>query len=133
MKTLSMDLRKRVLASCDKGDGTRQDIAVRFKVSLGMVKKLLAQRRRTGRIGPQLHLCGRKPKILGTHRARMRELLGRKPDMTLAELRDELGLECTVQAVFYALDDLGLTRRQRRSTPARRKSPPAAASRRAKR
>lgn len=118
MKTLSVDLRERVLASHDNQEGTRQDIAKRYKVSLGMVKKLVAQRRRTGQIGPQRHLCGRKPMILATHRKQMRELLGRKPDMTLAELRDALGLGCTVQAVFYALDEMGLTYKKRRCAPA---------------
>ena len=50
MKTLSLDLRERILASYDAGKGTRQDIADRYDVSLGMVKKLLSQRKRTGDI-----------------------------------------------------------------------------------
>ena len=40
--------------------------------------------------------------------------------MTLAELRDALGLDCTVQAVFYALDGMGLTYKKRRCAPASR-------------
>ena len=45
MKTLSLDLRERILISYDGGEGTREEIAERFRVSLGMVKKLLQQRR----------------------------------------------------------------------------------------
>ena len=49
MRTLSLDLRERILASYDQKEGTREEIAHRYRVSLGMVKKLLQQRRRTGR------------------------------------------------------------------------------------
>ena len=50
-RTLSLDLRERILASYDQQEGTREEVARRFRVSLGMVKKLLQQRRRTGEIG----------------------------------------------------------------------------------
>jgi hypothetical protein len=53
MKTLSLDLRERILASYDNLEGTRQEIADRYRVYLGMVKKLLQQRRRTGQIASQ--------------------------------------------------------------------------------
>ena len=45
MKTLSVDLRQRILNSYDEGLGNRQEIADRYRVSLGMVKKLLVQRK----------------------------------------------------------------------------------------
>jgi len=64
MRTLSLDLRERILASYDHGEGTRDKIANRYRVSLGMVKKLLQQRRRTGQIGPRHQYSGRKPMIL---------------------------------------------------------------------
>jgi len=46
MKTLSVDLRERILASYDAREGTREETADRYRVSLGMVKKLLQQRRK---------------------------------------------------------------------------------------
>ena len=64
MATLSLDLRQRILASYDNDEGTRDQIAVRFKVSLGMVKKLLQQRRRTGCIKPRHHLAAATPRSL---------------------------------------------------------------------
>ena len=97
---------------------TREEVAKRFDVSLGMVKKLLQQRRDTGEIAPLHHRSGRKPKILGHHRSRMRELLDERPDLTLEELRDAAGLGCTVQAIHYALADMGLTYKKRRYVPA---------------
>jgi hypothetical protein len=41
MKTLSLHLRERISASYENLEGTRQEIADRYRVSLGMVKKLL--------------------------------------------------------------------------------------------
>ena len=40
MATLSLDLRERILAAYDAGEGSREEVAHRFRVSLGMVKKL---------------------------------------------------------------------------------------------
>ena len=120
MRTLSLDLRERILTSYDNEEGTRLQIAVRYKVSEGMVKKLLQQRRHTGDIRPRHRNSGRKPVIVSSHRQRIRKLLGKKPDMTLVELREELGLACTIQAIFYVLDDMGLTYKKRHSGPVSR-------------
>jgi transposase len=117
MRTLSVDLRERILASYDQQEGTREAIAHRYRVSLGMVKKLLQQRRHTGDIRPRHYRCGRKPLIVDTHRRRMRALLGGKPDLTLRELRQAVGLQCTLPAIHYALDQMGLTYKKRRSGP----------------
>jgi len=118
MKTLSVDLRERILAAYDQEEGTRDEVARRFRVSLGMVKKLLQQRRRIGEIGPQHHRCGRKPLIVASHQHQLRGLLERKPDLTLAELRTATGLACSLPAIHYTLVKLGLTYKKRRSTPA---------------
>ena len=115
MATLSLDLRERIVSAYDKGEGTRGEIARRFRVSLGMVKKLLQQRSKTGCIKSRHHLAGRKKTIVEKHRIAMRQHLKRKPDMTLAELREALGLECTLPAIHFVLADMGLTYKKRRS------------------
>ena len=120
MKTLSVDLRERILASYDALEGTRDEIANRYRVSLGMVKKLLQQRRQTGDIGPRHHYSGRKPKILDRHRQRMRRLLFRRPDLTLAELREATALVCSLPAIHYTLAAMNLTYKKRHSAPASR-------------
>lgn len=120
MKTLSVDLRERILASYDNLEGTRQEIADRYRVSLGMVKKLLQQRKRTGDIGARHAYSGRKPIIVQAHESQMRTLLGQKPDMTLKELREALGLDCSLPAIHYALSDMGLTYKKRHSAPVSR-------------
>src|SRR3989454_6021285 len=117
MRTLSLDLRERILASYDNDEGTRAEVGHRFRVSLGMVKKLLQQRRRTGDIAPRHHYSGRKPTIVASHHRQMRTLLGRKPDLTLKELRAAVGLDCTLPAIHYVLKKLELTYKKRRSGP----------------
>ncbi len=120
MATLSVDLRERIVGAYDKGQGTREEIARRFGVSLGMVKKLLQQRSKTGCLKPRHHLAGRKKLIVAEHRIALRRHLKRKPDLTLAELREALGLHCTLPAIHYVLVDMGLTYKKRHSAPASR-------------
>src|SRR5512140_2417358 len=120
MRTLSLDLRERILTSYDREEGTREQIAARYQVSLGMVKKLLQQRRHTGDIRPRHCYSGRKPKILGSHRQQMRKMLSQKPDLTLKELRSAVKLSCSLPAIHYVLEDMGLTYKKRHSGPASR-------------
>ncbi len=120
MKTLSLDMRERMLLAYDAQEGTREEIAERFGVSLGMVKKLLQQRRHTGDIGARHHFSGRKPKILERHRRKLSRLLAERPDLTLAELRTAAGLSCSLPAIHYVLAALNLTHKKRRSAPASR-------------
>jgi len=116
-RPISLDLRQRILASYDQQEGSREEIALRYRVSLGMVKKLLQQRRHTGDITCQYHRCGSKPKIVAVHRQKLRDLLNRKPDLTLTELRQAAQLDCTIQAIHYVLEEMGLTYKKRRSAP----------------
>lgn len=101
MRTISLDLRERILATYDKDQSTREQVAARFRVSLGFVKKLLQQRRRTGDIAPRHRFSGSKPRILPEHRNHLRVLLADKPDLTLPELRTATGLNCTLPAIHY--------------------------------
>jgi transposase len=118
VKTLSLDLRERILAAYDTEAGTREAVAHRFRVSLGMVKKLLQQRRRIGEVRAQHHRSGRKPRIVAAHHHQLRTLLDKKPDLTLKELRAATGLVCSLPAIHYTLAKLGLTYKKRLSAPA---------------
>jgi transposase len=123
MRTLSLDLRERILSSYDKKEGTREEIAHRYRVSLGMVKKLLQQRRHTGEIGARHYRSGRKPMILASDQRQLRSLLAKKPDLTLKELRAAVALKCSLPAIHYALEKMGLTYKKRRSGPASKTVP----------
>jgi transposase len=118
MATISLDLRERIVTSYDQGEGTREDIAKRYRVSLGFVAKLLSQRRRTKDIAPRHRFSGRKPKLVGTHRRQLRALLREKPDATLQEMQTALEVDCTLPAIHYLLVAMGLTYKKRRCGPA---------------
>ena len=110
-----MDLRERILIAYDTGQFTRQEVAERFLVSLGMVKKLLAQRQSSGDIAPRHHRAGRKPKITVDHRRQLKEWVQQQPDLTLEELRTRLGVECSLPAIHYVLKAMGLSFKKRHS------------------
>lgn len=113
--TIPTEMRRRILKAYDEGEGTRAEVARRFQVSEDFVKKLLKQRNRTGEIAPRHRYSGRKPKITTAHREQMRKMIEKQPDLTLEEIRERVDLECTVQAVHYALQGMGLTYKKRRS------------------
>jgi transposase len=120
MKTTSLDLRKRNLACYDTGKETRVSVAKRFCVSLGMVKKLIQQRRHLGDIAPLHWRAGRKPLFTPEHREQMLAAIRRQPDTTLAEFRDLLGLDCSLVAIHRVLARMGMTYKKRRFGPANR-------------
>jgi len=81
-----------------------------------MVKKLLQQRRHTGDIAPRHRFSGRKPKITARHQRELVRLVRKDPDMTLEELRDAIDIDCTLQAIHYALRRMGYSLKKSRST-----------------
>jgi len=119
-RTISLDLRERILEAYDEGNATRDQVARRFRVSLGMVKKLIQQRRHNGDIRARHHLAGRKPLIVAEHREKMGLLLKQKPDLSLKELREALGLKCSVQAIHVVLVKMEMTLKKRLCAPASR-------------
>lgn len=116
MKTTSLDLRKRIVETYDEGKWTQEEVAKRFRVSQGMVKKLLLQRRRTGEIGARHRFSGRKARLLPERGKQLKALVAKQPDLTLAEVKERLGLTCTIPAIHQVLVKLGLTYKKRHST-----------------
>jgi transposase len=115
MKTKSLDLRQRIVATYDEGKWTQEEVAKRFRVSLGMVKKLLQQRRRTGEIEARHRFSGRKARLMPERGKELKGLVAKEPDITLAEIKGRLGLACTIPAIHQVLVKLGLTYKKRRS------------------
>jgi transposase len=113
-KVISLDLRERIVAAYEEREGTREEVAKRFKVSLGMVKKLMAQKERTGDLRPRYRYCGRKAKLEPVYGERMKALVKREPDLTLAEIKQRLDLSCTIGAIHWVLRRQGLTYKKRR-------------------
>ena len=114
MKAYSMDLRERVVAACDVRDGTREQIAARFSVSVSWIRDLLRRRRQTGSIAAKPRGGGRPPAFDAEAAGRLREAVRADSDATLEELGRAAGVACTAPAVYRALKRLGVTRKKSR-------------------
>jgi transposase len=111
-KAYSMDLRQRVAEACDRGDSAAA-VAGRYAVSESFVEKLKRRRREAGTLEPKPHAGGREP-LLAAHGDALRGLLKAKPDTTLEEIREALGLPVQISTLWYHLDRLGLTHKKKR-------------------
>jgi transposase len=114
MKTYSMDLRERVVAACDEGGATREQIAARFSVSISWIRDLLRRRRETGSVAPRPRGGGRVPAFDRAATARLRAALRADDDATLAELAEAAGVACAASTVHRALKQMGITRKKSR-------------------
>lgn len=107
MRAYSMDLRVRVLEAAEAGE-TTAELAERFAVSPAWVRRLRQRHRATGEVAPRRARDPRVPK-LRPHYPRIRELLAATPDMTLAEMRDELKVAVALSTLWAAVRGLGYT------------------------
>src|SRR3954453_23081654 len=117
MNAYSMDLRERVVAACDRGEGTREQIAKRFQVGLAWLSCVLQRGRETGSIEPKPHGGGQKPAFDPPAAERLRQAVADRPDATLEELREAVGVDCGTSAVHRALGKLALPRKKSRTGP----------------
>ena len=115
MKPLSVDMRERIIAAYDGGGETRESVAKRFSVSLGMVKKLLAQRKRLGHVRPLYANVGRKPAVGERTRKAIAAAVAENPGLTLADIRRRFRLGCSIVTVHTTLVRMGLTYKKRLS------------------
>src|SRR5215210_3270871 len=114
MRTYSMDLRERVVAACDEGVDTREEIAERFSVGVSWIRDLMRRRRETGSIAPRPRGGGRAPAFDAAATARPREAVRADDDATLEELAAAAGVACGPSAVHRALRRLGMRRKRSR-------------------
>lgn len=113
MKAYSQDLRKRIVDTVQRGEGSLRQIARRFLVSVSFVTRLLQRHRSTGALEPRPH-GGGNPAVLGPQDLdQLRELVRRQPDATLEELRQRLGVSCSLMTISRALRKLGLPRKKK--------------------
>jgi transposase len=114
MRAYSTDLRERVLVACDRRDGTREQVAARFSVSVAWIRKLVRRRRETGSVDPKPRGGGRAPAFDAEASRRLREAVRFDPDATLQELARAADVSCCASAVHRALVRLGVTRKKSR-------------------
>ncbi len=125
MHAYSMDLRKRVLSDCDVGLKTKA-VATKYQVSASWVRRLKQRRRESGEMAPRPG--GHRRRLFD--RRQLARLVAQRPDATLAELRDRLGVQCSLVAIWSALRQVKITYKKNaagqraRSSRCRRKTDP---------
>ena len=113
MRPYSLDLRERILAAVDHHDGSIRWIARIFRVSTSFIVRLLQRRRAAGTLAPEPHRGGPPPALGPADWERLAALVGQDPDATLEQLQQRGGFSCSLKTLWYALDDLGLTRKKK--------------------
>ena len=107
MQAYSMDLRVRVMADVDQGLGTKAT-AEKYHVSPDWVRKLKRFKRLTGSFGPRQQRVSHATK-LDNALPRLQQLVEERPDATLKELREALGVRVALGTIWRALKRLQIT------------------------
>lgn len=116
----SLDLRQRVWAAWQRGEGSQRGLAERFAVSASFVRDLSARFRTTGSVAASAHAGGRKLKADAKTIQRLVKLVTKHNDLTYDEYHQRLTTGTSAgslsrAAVGRLLRRLGLTRKKRRS------------------
>ena len=109
MGPYSMDLRERVAAAIDEGEGCERQIAKRFRVSVSFVTRLLQRRRDAGTLAPKPHGGGPRPVLGFPEQVRLAMLIAEHPDATLNQLKEWGGFACTLTTLWRTLRRFRLT------------------------
>ena len=93
----------------------RSEVATYFNVSESWVRRVKQERRELNKVAPCL--TRRRTPLWAPLTDRMLELIRQKPDLTLRELKAELGTDLSVQTLCTALQRLRLTIKKKCSSP----------------
>lgn len=110
-----IELRERIVAAYDRGEGGSTKLARIFNVSRGCVCNLLKQRRETGSIEPKEYKPGPPRKLSQAQRDRLILLAGERDDLTLNQLRRRLRLPVCLSVVHKELKEAGFSFKRRPS------------------
>jgi transposase len=124
-RSLSMDLRSRVIQAVDDG-ASRREAAARFGVSPASAVRWCARLRDTGDPSPKRQGGDRVSHRIEAHAGLILTLLDQEKDQTLFELRDRLaghGVATTHTSLWRFFLRHGITRKKRPPTPRSRIAP----------
>ena len=130
MGPYSMDLRERVAAAIDEGEGSERQIAKRFRVSVSFVTRLLQRRRDAGTLAPKPHGGGPRPVLGFPEQVRLAMLIAEHPDATLNQLKEWGGFACTLTTLWLTLRRFRLTYKKKTLHAGERDTPEVQAKRR---
>jgi transposase len=120
MAPYSMDLRTRVLRDSDAGMPSKE-VAAKYAVSRAWVDRVKQRKRESGETTPRKQTRFRR-RVLAGHEDRLVGCLLARPDATLVEIREGLGVPVGLSTLWREIDRLGFRVKKnglRRRTAAR--------------
>ncbi len=84
-------------------------IAQAYSVSIRTVYRLVKQKKESGSVTLRTSQRGRKPVLTAEDKEKIRQCVDEKPDSTVNEIREELGLSASYSTVERAIEDMGYT------------------------
>ena len=119
-RTYSNDLRRKFLQAYDEGEGTLEELAEQFRVSLGWAKKISARRSQSGEVDAPVWRHGPVSRVTPAVQEWIRRQIRAQPDATLRELREQLEeaqqVPLSMGRMWLALRQLGLPLKKKRFT-----------------
>ena len=106
MKIANTEVRQRAIDAYEAGKGTQAQVAKMFGIDISTFQRWLQRWRQSGRAQPLPR--GHNPAALNNPQMRQLDaLVEQTPDATLEQLRQTMGLSCSIVAVHNALKRLG--------------------------
>jgi transposase len=123
MKAYSLDLRQKIIDAYLEGNISQRQLAKQFRVALSFIEKLLKQYRETGNIAPKVRTLQTPTKLNSEQLTVLEQIVFKKNDVTLVELRAELerttGVLVSCSTVDRMLKRLNLTVKKKLYMPLR--------------
>lgn len=116
MEPYPLSNRRRIIEMYQRGDST-EEIAEVFGYCVAGVRRVRQRYEQTGSLEPLRTKRGRKPKLDQAAQQRLREQVEARPDATLAELRQAVGVEADLGVYCRTLKKMHLTRKKSPSMP----------------
>jgi transposase len=118
MKAFSEDLRQRIVQVYEEGNGSYEQVAARFQVSVGSVRRYVRQWRHTGQLTPAAPGGGQPMKLDPAAQQWLVEVANNQVDVSQEELRQEAkahtGIAVSQPTICRMLQRAGITRKKRR-------------------
>jgi transposase len=113
----SVDLRLRVIKACERGDGSKKEIAKAFDLGIRTVARYWKQYKERGSVLPAEYKRGAKPAVDEKQMLRIKELVLQWPDASLNELcrryNKSRNKKIGISIMFRAISKLGFRRKKK--------------------
>ena len=122
MEAYPLLVRKRIIELYDQNKSTKE-IAEIFGICRSGTRRIKQLHRETGTLAPRPRKAGRKPKLTDELAQQIRDYIAADPDCTREELKNELKISVSLQAISKWFKKLGLVLKKSPCTPLSRIDP----------